>query len=195
MAKNRRNQVRIIAGSLRGRMVNFGDASGLRPTGNRLRETLFSWLQAEIPESCCLDMFAGSGVLGFEAISRGANEVILLERDATVCRQLRDSVQQLGVKEVQVHCLDSTKHGSLPVPRSGFYNIVFIDPPFAENLHDKAIINLAHSGLLGIGAVVVVESDARSDSLPVPAGWSLIKNKVAGEVRLSVYRIENARVS
>ncbi len=189
MANNKRNKVRIIAGSLRGRMVPFGDAAGLRPTGDRLRETLFSWLQPALPGSCCLDMFAGSGVLGFEAISRGAEELVLLEKDQKVCAQLQQSVQHLALTRVGVHCRDSTRSNAIPAPASGRYSIVFIDPPFDARLHDKAIHNLISSQLLADDACVVVECNKRNSELSLPLDWQLLKEKTAGEVLLRLYRV------
>jgi 16S rRNA (guanine966-N2)-methyltransferase len=158
------------------------NAAGLRPTGDRIRETLFNWLQADIPGARCLDLFAGSGVLGLEAASRGAADVVLVEQNQQVCEQLRESIASLGAADVTlVECAALAYLGGPPLP----FDIVFLDPPFAEN-HLPTVSNaLQDGGWLAPRAKIYVEQivGAHSD-LP---GWSLLKEKVQGNVRFALY--------
>lgn len=189
LANKSRNKVRIISGRLRGRMVGFPDESGLRPTGDRLRETLFSWLQAHLSGSGCLDMFAGSGVLGFEAVSRGAGQVVLFEKSASVYAQLCRSVDQLGLDNVTVHRIDATSSSDIVRASSGIdkFNVVFIDPPFAQMLHETAIDALMQADVLAQDAMICLESGKRQGPVKVPEQWTLQREKIAGEVRLCLY--------
>lgn len=196
LAKKSRNKVRIIAGSLRGRLIGFPDEPGLRPTGDRLRETLFSWLQPTLPGSRCLDMFAGSGALGFEALSRGASQVVMLEKSRKVHGELRNNIDLLGIDNIQLDCVDATSvdviTGFRPVngnSTSGGFNIVFIDPPFADQIHQKALDCLVAANVLADDALVTLESSKRDVSVNVPAYWHIEKEKFAGEVCLRLYRV------
>lgn len=189
--KKNSNKVRIIAGSLRGRQVNFPDHDGLRPTGDRLRESLFSWLHESLPGAHCLDLFAGSGVLGFEAISRGAASVVLAEKSTTVCRALRANAQLLGIDNIEIECADSTRMSALQNLRRGApFDIVFIDPPFSAGLHQITVDALQQAQVLADQAIVSVESGKRNPSVQVPQRWNLQREKVAGEVRLQLFRVE-----
>lgn len=196
LAKKSRNKVRIIAGSLRGRLVGFPDEPGLRPTGDRLRETLFSWLQSSLPESRCLDMFAGSGALGFEAVSRGARQVVMFEKSRKVYTELCNSIDLLGINGVKLDCVDATRVDVLARYRSDIagdqnngFNIVFIDPPFADLIHQKAVDCLIAANVLAENALVSLESGKRDSTVSVPGHWQLEKEKPAGEVCLRLYRV------
>lgn len=191
--KKNGNTVRIIAGSMRGRRITFPDADGLRPTGDRLRETLFSWLHEHLPGSHCLDMFAGSGVLGFESISRGASCAVLLEQSRAVCGVLQDNVGQLGIDNATVGCVDAMQPASLQrYCEAESISIAYIDPPFASHLQQAAISTLAASGVLAEGALVAVESGRRDARADVPSAWQMLREKTAGEVRLQLYRVTSA---
>ncbi len=189
--------MRIIAGSRRGRSIAFVDRAGLRPTGDRLRETLFSWLQPYVVDSRVVDLFAGSGALGFEAASRGAGEVTLIEKSPKVCAGLRQSVDELKFDNVQIICadaltvIDRSLFSAQPVA-SAATDIIFIDPPFDTRMHQAVADALEHSGLQA-GTLVAIENDKRGDVLQVPANWTLEKDKLAGEVRLQLYRVESPR--
>ncbi len=124
------NTLRIIGGDHRGRKLRFLDARGLRPTGDRIRETLFNWLQNDISGSHCLDMFAGSGALGFEAASRGAAQVHMIEYNPRVAAQLSDNCELLRIQDrVHVHKGSAL---SWVGKNADVFDIVFIDPPFAD---------------------------------------------------------------
>lgn len=174
------NRVRIIGGSHRGRFVSFPDAAGLRPTADRVRETLFNWVQPFIPGSRCLDLFAGSGALGFEAASRGAESVTLVERNPEVAAHLRQSAQALGLVNVEV--LTANALDWLASANGGF-GLVFVDPPFADRLLESALRGLVRPGLLREGTRIYLEGDAAEPFPPLPEGLFPLREKVAGQVR------------
>ena len=174
------NRVRIIGGSHRGRFVSFPDAAGLRPTTDRVRETLFNWVQPFIPGSRCLDLFAGSGALGFEAASRGAEGVIMVERNPEVAGHLKQNARILGLTNVEVLTADA--FGWLASANGGF-DLVFVDPPFADRLLESALRELVRRGLLRGGARIYLEGDAAEPFPPLPGGWVPLREKVAGQVR------------
>ncbi len=190
MAKQRSantHQLRIIGGQWRGRKLAIADIEGLRPTGDRIRETLFNWLMAEIPDSCCLDLFAGSGALGLESLSRGAKSLIMLEKHPAAARQLLQHCSQLKAESVQViqqNTLDWLCGNELP---QHSVHIVFIDPPFAEQLWEQTIIRLEQSQLLADDAMVYIESPKRQ-TINTPANWQLHREKTAGDVCYRLYR-------
>jgi 16S rRNA (guanine966-N2)-methyltransferase len=192
LAQKNSNQVRLIAGKFRGRKITFVDSQGLRPTGDRLRETLFSWLQPTIAQSRVLDLFAGSGALGFEAASRGAESVTLIEKSRRVCAVLRQNKDQLELNNLSISCanaLDVINNLSGGVGKSDCFDIVFVDPPFDDNLHQATVDALNTSDCLCSNAMVAIEGDRRAPPVDVPAGWQLQKDKVAGEVRLQLFLV------
>ena len=183
MAGNKRttNQVRIIAGDWRGRKIGFTDAEGLRPTPDRVRETLFNWLQGYLPGASCLDLFAGSGVLGFEALSRGAATVTFVEKNPAVFRVLQDNISLLQASDkVRSHqaqaldVIDSLAPDSL--------DVVFIDPPYGKGMVSDCIQKLADSGCLKPSALVYVEQESSLGAPDLPENWVLLKNKQASQV-------------
>ena len=127
----RPGKVRIIAGQWRGRKLDVLDSPGLRPTPDRLRETLFNWLQQEIGAARCLDLFAGSGALGFEALSRGASEVVMVESNPALVERLNDSAESLNSEHHVIQRADAMSW--LKQAKRGF-DIIFLDPPFGQNL-------------------------------------------------------------
>ena len=182
----RSNQVRIIAGQWRGRKLSFPDAAGLRPTSDRVRETLFNWLAPILPGAHCLDLFAGSGALGFEAASRGAARVVMAERDPRVVRALQDSRQRLAADQVEV-VSGEAKHylaGSC-----GQFDVVFLDPPFSQASLLTETIELLQCGPhLKDGAYIYVETNAHLGSVTAPASWQLWREKRAGTVSYRLYQ-------
>ena len=180
-------QVRIIAGSLRGSKLPVPDMPGLRPSGDRARETLFNWLQHEVAGKRVLDLFAGSGALGFEAASRGAAEVILLERDGLLAQSLRDSAKRLKADTVRVEYADAL--GWLARAPDHAFDLAFIDPPFQAGLWDAAARALAP--WLSDRAWVYVEL-ARSAAFAPPPGWTLHREGQTREVRHLLFRAERA---
>ena len=185
MNKTSPGQVRIIAGTLRGSKLPVFDMPGLRPSGDRARETLFNWLQHEVAGKRVLDLFAGSGALGFEAVSRGAAEVVLLERDGLLAQSLRDSAKRLKVELVRVECADALTWLAR-APDSQF-ELVFMDPPFRAGLWDAAARALLP--WLADRAWVYVEL-ARAAAFDPPAGWMLHRQGQTRDVRHLLYRTE-----
>jgi 16S rRNA (guanine966-N2)-methyltransferase len=178
------NQVRIIGGSQRGRKISFPDLPGLRPSGDRVRETLFNWLQPHLSGADCLDLFAGSGVLGFEAASRGAARVVLIEQAATAVQQLQQSSKMLGLEQVRIEQADSLQWlQGVAQP----FDIVFLDPPFADDLLSECCLLLEQGGWLQPQARIYLEIDA-ADELPnLPDNWRLLREKKAGQVAFFLY--------
>lgn len=174
-----RNQVRIIGGTWRGRKLHFPDAPGLRPTPDRVRETVFNWLQGETAGRRCLDLFAGSGALGLEALSRGASEVVFVESDARAARAVAETLQVLDCARGKVVRTDaSTFLAGPPEP----FDLVFLDPPYAERALPRACEALEAGGWLKPGALVYLEDRAGEGEPALPAGWELLKSKRAGDV-------------
>ncbi len=181
------NTLRIIGGRWRGRKLGFAGIDGLRPSGDRIRETLFNWLNADIRGARCLDLFAGAGGLGLEALSRGAAEVLMIDRHPEAAAQLRRHLQTLGGEGGRVVQADAP--GWLRRyrrDRDGAYDIVFIDPPFAANLWGDVIAGLHSARLLAAGAAVYIESAADTQLL-TPPDWHLYRQKSAGNVQFRLY--------
>lgn len=175
----RRNRVRIIAGQWRSRLVQFPDAPGLRPTPDRVRETLFNWLGQHLDGLACLDLFAGSGALGFEALSRGARRAVMVERDPAAVKALRASARALAAENAEIVESDALRY----LDRSSeHFDVAFVDPPYSEKLVPEVLLKLAPR--LNEGARVYAESDA---PLGVGAPWRLIREDRAGAVRFALY--------
>ena len=173
-----RNELRIIGGEWRGRRVQFPSLPGLRPSPDRVRETLFNWLAPVIEGARCLDLFAGSGALGLEAASRGAASVVLVDHDPRVRAALEASLTRLG-GDVEIVCDDAF---AWLARGEGSFDIVFVDPPFGEGLATCACRRLAASGRLAPGARIYVECEAGAGAPELPAGWSLLRSRHAGRV-------------
>ena len=184
---SRRNQLRIIGGTHRSRLVSFPDRDGLRPTADRVRETLFNWLQSTVAGARCLDLFAGSGALGFEALSRGADAVTLLDSDAGVVRHLRESAENLGFDSAVIEQIAAadwlTRSG-----HQGEFDIAFLDPPFAEATLYESCRELQESGVMKPGAQVYLEHESPLVEDKLPANWQAIKSRSAGKVHFGLYR-------
>ena len=177
-------RVRIVAGKWRGRFLPVADLPELRPTSERIRETLFNWLAPRIEGSRCLDLFAGTGVLGLEALSRGAAEVVLVERSTEATGVLRASIKLLNAGGASVHAGDAITYlgRQQPVPM----DIVFLDPPFAVESIGEVCALLNERSWLAPGAWVYVEQDARRPGYELPDGWTVRREKKAGNVRYSL---------
>jgi len=174
------NRVRIIGGTHRGRRLSFPDLPGLRPTGDRVRETLFNWLQPVLPGGRCLDLFAGSGALGLEAASRGAGAVVMLDQAPVVIKQLQQHVADLGLEQVRIEQADALDWLSRGVAEP--FDIVFLDPPFGSDLMGECCQRLDDGNWLNPGARVYIEMDV-VESLPLlPENWQILRQKKAGQV-------------
>ena len=174
-----RNELRIIGGKWRGRRIRFAPVEGLRPSPDRVRETLFNWLREAVPGSRCLDLFAGSGALGLEALSRGANRAVFIERDPQAVRELQANLEMLDAAAADVRREDALRflHG----PASSF-DVVFLDPPFASNYLAEVCRLLDARGWLAPGAHIYIERPAREALDDLPKGWTVLRSKRAGEV-------------
>ncbi|RXS43307.1 16S rRNA (guanine(966)-N(2))-methyltransferase RsmD [Idiomarina sp. 29L] len=170
---------RIIGGQWRGRRLPIADSPGLRPTTDRVRETLFNWLQWDIVDANVLDLFAGSGSLGFEASSRGAAQVTLVESENKVSKQLNDNVSLLQATGMEV--VTASALSWLKTPTSSRYDIVFIDPPFRQGLATSAIALLDEHSWLAPDNQVYLETEKEYE-LKLPQGWQLLKEKTHGQV-------------
>jgi 16S rRNA (guanine966-N2)-methyltransferase len=175
---SQRGSVRIIGGRFRGRRISFPPLASIRPTPDRVRETLFNWLQPVIADARCLDLFAGSGVLGLEALSRGAAHVVFVDREPAVASHLRDTLRTLGADATSVRASDAMRFLQTP---SECFDIVFLDPPFAANVLDEVCAHLA-AGWLAPGAYVYLECPAGSALPELPPGWAVHRSKRAGQV-------------
>jgi len=174
-AAARANRVRIIGGTWRSRIVTFPDAEGLRPTPDRVRETLFNWLGQDLTGKRCLDLFAGAGALGFEALSRGAAEVVMVERLRVVAAALRENAERLGARALRV-VEDDALH-FLADPAVGRFDVVFVDPPFGSGLAGRVLERLP--AVLADAGMVYVEGDA--PLAPAPP-WRVRRHARAGAV-------------
>jgi len=172
--RNRRNTVRIIGGQWRSRILEFPDTADLRPTPDRVRETLFNWLGQDLSGTACLDLFAGSGALGFEALSRGAASAVMVERDSAALRSLQENAQKLGARNLTVVRGDALEFARETRAR---FDIVFVDPPYRLDLQ-VAALGLVR-GLLADGGRVYVEGEAHFE---VPRGWTVLRKSRAGNV-------------
>lgn len=184
-------RVRIIGGTLRGRRLMVPEHPGLRPTGDRVRETLFNWLRPHLPGSRCLDCFAGTGALGFEASSRGAGRVLLLELDPRQARALRVNAEALGARQVDI--LNADALDWLERQQSEPFDLVFLDPPFAAGLLAPSCHLLAKRGWLAPGALVYLETAANAPWPPLPAGWDWWREGRAGRVRFALAATPGSR--
>ena len=174
------NQIRVIGGRHRGRRLTFVPVRGLRPTPDRVRETLFNWLQADVPGARCLDLYAGSGALGIEALSRGAAFVFAVEQSRQAAQRLAENVSLLreqgafDVRQTDVLRL-------LRQPPEQAFDIVFADPPFADRVLPEVCRLLESNHWLAPEAVVYLEQDAKAAWAEPPAGWTISREGSAGQ--------------
>ena len=173
------NTLRIIGGEWRGRRIRFPGTGGIRPTPDRVRETLFNWLMAKVPGSRCLDLFAGSGALGLEALSRGAAHATFVERNRENAASLRDTAALLAPGRYTVFEADALAWlAGLAEP----FDIVFLDPPFSAGVIAEATRLLDSRGWLAADALVYIEMSAKAGSPELPAGWIPHRSGRAGAV-------------
>jgi 16S rRNA (guanine966-N2)-methyltransferase len=184
MAKHTGNRLRIIGGQWRSRQLPFPDVEGLRPSTDRIRETVFNWLQPYLPGAQVLDVFAGSGALGFEALSREAGFVNLLERSQKAAKQLQENAKTLNATNYNVHMGDSLQIlTTLQTP----YDIIFLDPPFGKGLLPKCIELIDQHNLIKTDGWVYIESEQNLDDLNIPKHWRLHREKKVGQVKLRLF--------
>jgi len=177
-------QIRIIGGQWRGRKLPVLDKDGLRPTTDRVKETLFNWLAPDMVNARCLDCFAGSGSLGFEALSRHASEVVLIEQNRQVAQQLSANAALLNTTQATIVNDDTL----IWLNRVGSaFDIVFVDPPFRKDILNHTIALLEQRGWLSNDAMIYIECEVEHQHLNVPINWHLHREKVAGQVAYRLY--------
>jgi 16S rRNA (guanine(966)-N(2))-methyltransferase RsmD len=174
MPQRKANSVRIIAGEWRSRRITFPSDAALRPTPDRVRETLFNWLGQDLTGKRCLDLFAGSGALGFEALSRGAREVVMVEASTRIARAIAANAAHLGARGLRLVTGDALEFAA---SARGNFDVVFVDPPYGRGLAAKALERLPP--LLSRDARVYVEDDRPVDA---PPGWRRVRAGHAGAV-------------
>jgi 16S rRNA (guanine966-N2)-methyltransferase len=190
MKRKKPGSLRIIGGRWRGRRLPIPDLPGLRPSGDRSRETLFNWLQHHLRGSRCADLFAGTGALGLEAASRGASEVVLVEKLAVAVRSIRENLKLLESSETAgnvdvvegdaINWIDSCKPHSL--------DIVFIDPPFGSGLEIRSLDLLCRGDCLCPGGFAYVETARKMPALMPGPGWEIFREKTLGDVRMQLLK-------
>jgi 16S rRNA (guanine966-N2)-methyltransferase len=180
-------RVRIIGGTLRNSRLDVPDLPGLRPTAERVRETLFNWLAPVIEGAHCVDLFAGTGALGIEAISRGAASARLIEQEPRAARGLRANLARLKLECAQLSELDALDFLRRPAGPGERFDLAFLDPPFAQNLWEPVARQLEQGDWLAPSAWIYVESP-RDAALALPANWRPHRNGQAGEVAYALYR-------
>ncbi len=185
----RKQQIRIIAGKWRSRQLRFADVDGLRPTGDRIRETLFNWLAPDISGARCLDLFSGSGALSFEALSRGASHCLALEQHPNAIACLSETKSLFDAPELTIAHKDTLKY--LQQRPDKAFDIVFVDPPFGLNLITEVCFLLEQNGWIANGGAIYCELSAQQANFEPPANWQVMRNKATGGVNYILYtRIE-----
>ena len=179
--KSQSGQLRIVAGIWRSRLLQIAELPGLRPTSSRIRETLFNWLAPQVHGSRCLDLCAGTGALGIEALSRGAASVVFVEKSRAAARVLLDNLAILDTCNARVDVADARDF--LTESPATQFDIVFIAPPFAAGLHDELCRLLVEKGWLAKNARIYIEFGKDRSEPRLPQAWRVLKNKKAGNVR------------
>jgi 16S rRNA (guanine966-N2)-methyltransferase len=171
--------VRIIAGQWRGRLLPVAQADGLRPTANRVRETLFNWLQFDIHGRSCLDLFSGSGALGFEAASRGASKVTLVERESSIANVLRQQVTALSATQVEVIQADAL---SFIKTCDQQYDLIFLDPPFQHFTISEVLDAVLAAGIINSDGMIYLEAERNALPKSLAKPWCWWRQAKAGQV-------------
>ena len=179
--KSQTGRLRIVAGNWRSRLLDVADVPGLRPTSQRIRETLFNWLATRLPGTRCLDLFAGTGALGLEALSRGAREVVFVERAALAVATIEKNTVALDAVGATVLQMDAEVY--LSRDHGAGFDIVFLDPPFGDDRLEELCRLLEQQHVLAPDALVYLEQDKSKPEAELPQGWRTLKNKTAGNVR------------
>lgn len=182
--KKSRGRLRIVAGIWRSRVLEIADVEGLRPTSERIRETLFNWLTPRLAGARCLDLFAGTGVLGLEALSRGAVAAVFVESSKTAIATLRCNVVSLDASGAVIHAGAATEY--IAASGADRFDIVFLDPPFADDSLAELCRLIDESELLAANANVYLEQDRARPEPDLPDGWTILKSKMAGNVRYTL---------
>jgi 16S rRNA (guanine966-N2)-methyltransferase len=182
--KSPSGRLRIVAGNWRSRLLDIADVPGLRPTSVRVRETLFNWLAPRLAGARCLDLFAGTGALGLEALSRGAASCDFVEKSARAAATLRSNIEILKAESADVYEMPAEYFLQRAARRS--FDLVFLDPPFAAEMLPELCRLLDKADLLAIDARIYVEEDRHQPAVELPERWQVLKTKNAGNVRYSL---------
>jgi len=178
--KKPERSLRIIGGKFRHRQIKFYPYSGLRPTANRTRESLFNWLQGDINGASVLDLFSGSGALGFEALSRGAREVVMVENQWAVYKCLNSNIQALNAPAIRVINEDAISYlGGGEIQK---FDIIFLDPPFNQGLIGKCCQLIHQHGWINPNSLIYLEAERQLDPLPIPNSWKILRSNSTNEV-------------
>ena len=182
-----RGRLRIISGQFKSREIRFDSSLDIRPTTDSVRETLFNWLQSNVPGARCLDLYAGSGALGFEALSRGAAHVVFVDSEQRCVRQLRQTAAELAVADCTILRKRAEKFLLENVQR---FDIVFVDPPYRQGLALRTIELLASTNCVNPGALIYVEAESELDTEAIPPDWTLLRTIKAKSRIHCLYSVE-----
>lgn len=185
--KTLKNSIRIIGGDLRSRKIDFPTITGLRPTSDRVRETLFNWIQMDLAGNNCLDLFAGSGALGIESLSRGARAATFVENNQEAAKSIKENLGRLNLSDGLVICSDAHKWIDAQNPFTTQYDVVFIDPPFSAGAIESTCQHLENSNLLNQSCKIYIESGTNPNEIAFPVSWRRLKEKKAGQVFFGLY--------
>jgi len=179
-----KGSIRIISGTHRGRKLPVLMAEGLRPTTDRVKETVFNWLMPYIQDSICLDCFAGSGGLGFEALSRGASQVDFIELNKAAAQQLKENQQLLKADNISIINTDAVSYLKNNTQK---FDVVFLDPPFRKGFIEQTA-QLLNDKSLADNALIYIEMESEQNHQQLPLNWRLLKEKIAGQVIYRLYQ-------
>ena len=184
-SKGGASKLRIIGGEWRSRQLPIIELDGLRPTTDRVRETVFNWLSFEIPGARCLDLFSGSGALGLEALSRGAKECTFVELNRSVAQQIERNLSTLQASNGTVHNTDALSFlQANPAP----FDVIFLDPPFRKGLLEQVLPKLDERWLAA-NAYIYIERESEAQLSQLPDHWQLKKEKRAGQLTFALYQV------
>lgn len=188
-SKERASKLRIISGEWRSRQLPIPNIEGLRPTPDRVRETLFNWINHDLPGARCADLFCGSGALGLEALSRGAKSAIFVDNSKVVARQMNDNLATLKAENYQVVQQNAAEFLATATPQP--LDLIFLDPPFRKNWLAQ-IVPLLENGWLADSALVYIEMEKEAALPSLPSSWTLQKEKVAGQLVYRLFAVNQA---
>lgn len=172
-------KIKIIGGKFKGRSIEVLDVESLRPTPNRVRETLFNWLMHDINNMQCLDLFAGTGILGFEALSRGAKKVIFVEKNPKISKLIQNNLQSLNITSCELYSMEASKF--LASQNNLKYDLIFLDPPFKMDIY-PIIQNILAAEILNQAGLIYLEYGNQLENNKVPDNITILKAKQAGTV-------------
>ena len=180
-------RIRIVAGKWRNRLLNVADVEGLRPTSERIRETLFNWLATNIIGTRCLDLYAGTGSLGFEALSRGAKLCTFIDQSESAIKLIKETANALNAENTYIFKRDAIKYLNPREPE--VFDLVFLDPPFSENILNDTLRLLNDGNWISPGGLVYVEFESNHAFPDLPEGWTVSHKKNTGNVCFALIKV------